>query len=178
MALVLRKPYKTKMDDIDFRIIKHLQVDGRKPFTDIAKELGISEGTVRNRVARLLVDNVIQIIGMIDPIHLGYDAPAMIGLSVQPPMLESVAATVATFPEVSYLIMVSGEFDLIVEVLCRDRDDLANFLNEKLLLVPGITRTQSFIILRTYKMAHGARPTLPDKSANPGSTYRSNSDGS
>ncbi len=156
------------MDQTDFEIIQRLQVDGRKPFTDIAKELGISEGTVRNRVARLLEDSVIQIIGMIDPIHLGYDAPAMIGLSVQPPMLESVAATLASFPEVSYLIMVSGEFDLIVEVLCRDRGSLASFLNEKLLRVPGITRSQSFVILRTYKMAHGARPSIPNKPSNPG----------
>ena len=153
------------MDQIDSAIIQHLQGDGRKPFTDIARELGIPEGTVRNRVARLLEGNAIQIIGVIDQIQLGYDAPAMIGLSVQPPMLESVAATVAAFPEVSYLIMVSGEFDLIVEVLCRDRDDLASFLNEKLLQVPGVMRSQSFIILRTYKMAHGARPTLPDESA-------------
>lgn len=154
------------MDKVDLDIINKLQVDGRKSFTDIAKELDISEGTVRNRVARLLDQNVIQIIGMIDPAQLGYDAPAMIGLSVQPPMLESVAATVATFSEVSYLIMVSGEFDLIVEVLCEDRDDLASFLNEKLLRVPGITRSQTFIILRTYKMAQGARPTIPKKPSN------------
>jgi Lrp/AsnC family transcriptional regulator for asnA, asnC and gidA len=158
------------MDKIDSEIIRRLQVDGRKPFTDIAKELGISEGTVRNRVTRLQEENVIQIIGMIDPARLGYDAPAMIGLSVQPPMLEIVAATVATFPEVSYLIMVSGEFDLFVEVLCRDRDALANFLNEKLLRVPGITRSQTFITLRTYKMAHGARPSIPGQSPSLGST--------
>jgi len=150
------------MDKIDLEIIKRLQADGRIPFTDIAKELGISEGTVRNRTARLVDDNAIQIIGMIDPTKLGFDAPAIIGLSVQPPMVESVAATVASFSEVSYLIMVSGEFDLFVEVLCRNRDELATFLNEKLLRVPGISRSQSSIILRTYKMAYGARPTIPN----------------
>jgi Lrp/AsnC family transcriptional regulator, regulator for asnA, asnC and gidA len=98
---------------------------------------------------------------LIDPTMLGYDAPAMIGVSIQPSMLESVIKTVANFDEVSYLIMVSGEFDLFVEVLCKDRDHLATFLNEKLLQVPGIVRTQTFITLRTYKMAYGAKPMLP-----------------
>lgn len=73
-------------------------------------------------------------------------------------MLESVAKTAASFPEVSYLIMVSGEFDLFIEVLCRDRNHLASFLNEKLMRVPGITRTQTFLTLKTYKMAYGASP--------------------
>ena len=146
------------MDKIDLKIIDHLQSDGRKPFTDIAKDLGVSEGTVRNRVARLLEDRALQIVGMIDPIQMGFDAPAMIGVSVRPSMLESVAKTAASFPEVSYLIMVSGEFDLFIEVLCRDRNHLANFLNEKLMRVPGITRTPTFLTLKTYKMAYGASP--------------------
>jgi Lrp/AsnC family transcriptional regulator for asnA, asnC and gidA len=65
--------------------------------------------------------------------------------------------------------MVSGEFDLFVEVLCKDRNHLANFLNEKLLRVPGILRTQTYITLRTYKMAYGALPMIP---ANIGETYK------
>lgn len=159
------------MDQIDLDIISFLQSDGRKPFTEIAKALDISEGTVRNRVARLIEDGVLQIVGLIDPNRFGYEAPAMIGVSVQPPLLEQVAETVANFPEVSYLIMVSGEFDLFVEVLCRDLDHLASFLNDKLLKVPGITDTQTFITLRTYKLAYGAKPTpkiLPRRDMIPG----------
>lgn len=144
------------MDKLDLDIISLLQSDGRKPFTDIAKVLDVSEGTVRNRVSRLVEDRVLHIVGLIDPTALGFNAPAMIGLSIQPPLLESVAEKVATFDEVSYLIMVSGEFDLFVEVLCRDRDHLASFLNDKLLRVHGIVRTQSFMTLRIYKMAYGA----------------------
>ena len=150
------------MDQIDLDIISFLQSDGRTPFTDIAKALDISEGTVRNRVARLLDERVLQIVGMVDPYRLGFDSPAVISISVQTPLLESVANTISKFPEVSYLIMVSGEFDLLVEVLCRDRDHLATFLNEKLLRVPGITNTQTSMILHTYKMAYGALPNLED----------------
>lgn len=148
------------MDQIDLDIISYLQSDGRIPFTDIAKALDVSEGTVRNRVARLIQERVLQIVGMVDPYRLGFDAPAVIHISVQPPLLESVANTISKFPEVSYLIMISGDFDLLVEVMCRDREHLANFLNEKILRVPGITNTQTSMILRTYKMAYGALPTI------------------
>jgi Lrp/AsnC family transcriptional regulator for asnA, asnC and gidA len=99
---------------------------------------------------------------MIDPVEVGFDAPAMIGVTVDPPQVESVAETVVGFAEVSYLIMVSGEFDLFVEVLCKDRSHLAEFLNQKLRRVPGVTRTQTFMTLKTYKMAYGAPPRLPD----------------
>jgi len=148
------------MDQIDLEIISFLQTDGRMPFTDIAKELDISEGTVRNRVARLMQERVLQIVGMVDPYRLGYDAPAMISISVQPPLLNQVAKIISNFPEVSYLIMVSGDYDLLVEVLCKDRDHLANFLNEKLLKVTGITNTQTSMVLHTYKMSYGALPDI------------------
>jgi Lrp/AsnC family transcriptional regulator for asnA, asnC and gidA len=154
------------MDQIDLDIIAYLQSDGRTPFTDIAKGLEVSEGTVRNRVTRLVDKGVLQIVGLIDPNRFGYEAPAMIGVSVQPALLEKVAETVAEFPEVSYLIMVSGGFDLFVEVLCRDLDHLASFLSEKLLQVRGITDTQTFITLRTYKLAYGAVPNTRHSKGN------------
>lgn len=146
------------MDQTDLAIISYLQSDGRIPYTDIARALEISEGTVRNRVGKLLNDRILQIVGMVDPYRLGFDAPAIISISVQPQLLEKVANTIAKFPEVSYLIMVSGEFDLLVEVLCRDREHLASFLNDKILRVPGINHSQTSMILRTYKMAYGALP--------------------
>ncbi|MFU8773771.1 MAG: Lrp/AsnC family transcriptional regulator, partial [Anaerolineales bacterium] len=150
----------SKLDHIDLDIISHLQHDGRKPFTEIASNVGISEGTVRNRFQRLTSDQTIQVIGMADPIQLGFDAPAMIGVSVHPTQLMNVAEAIADFEEVSYLIMVSGEFDLFVEVMCRDRKHLAAFISERIHQIPGIVRTQTFIILRTFKMAYGAIPIL------------------
>lgn len=151
------------MDKLDLSIIEKLQQDGRRRFTDIANELNISEGTVRNRVARLLESQALQIIGAVDPHKIGYDAPAWIGVTVQPPHLEQAAADIAMLPEVSYLIMVSGEYDLIVEVFCRNREHLALFLRDHLQNVVGVQRTQTFFILHTYKMAHGARPVLDGK---------------
>ncbi len=146
------------MDELDLKIIEYLQHDGRMPFTDIARLLVVSEGAVRNRVARLIQDRTLHIVGLIDPARLGFDAPAMIGITVQGEFIEEVATKIASFPEVSYLIMVSGEFDLIVEVLCRDREHLATFLNQSLRQVAGVIRTQTFMTLRTFKMSYGARP--------------------
>jgi Lrp/AsnC family transcriptional regulator for asnA, asnC and gidA len=148
------------MDELDLKIVNELQRDGRMPFTNIAKTLNVSEGTVRNRVARLIDEQVIHIVGMLDPARVGFEAPAMIGVTVKPAILESVAETIASFPEVSYLIMVSGEFDLFVEVFCRDRDDLAAFLNQKLHQVNGVVRTQTFMTLKIFKMAYGAQPLI------------------
>lgn len=151
------------VDEIDQTIITQLQSNGRRPFTDIAREAGVTEGTVRNRVSKLLAQGALQIIGVINPHQLGYDAPAVIGVTIQPPHLESAAAAIAEMPEVSYLIMVSGEYDLMVEVLCRDREHLAKFLRDQLQQVIGVQRTQTFFILHTYKMAHGAKPMLPSR---------------
>lgn len=129
-------------------------------FTEIAKALDVTEGTVRNRVAKLLEDQTVQIIGVLDPHRMGYHAPAIIGVSIQPPHLEKAAAEIAAMPEVSYLIMVAGEYDLIVEVFCRDREHLAAFLKDQLLQVTGVQRAQTSFILHTYKVAHGAKTVL------------------
>jgi Lrp/AsnC family transcriptional regulator for asnA, asnC and gidA len=148
------------LDELDLAIVRRLQKDGRKPYTEIAQELDVSEGTIRNRVSRLVEDQILHIVGMVDPYQLGMDAPALIGVTLEPGDWDPTISVIANFEEVSYLVLVSGEFDLMVEVMCRDRDHLANFLNEKLRRVSGVVRTQTLTILRTYKMAYGARPTL------------------
>ena len=146
------------MDQLDKTILSSLRKDARKRFTEIAKELAISEGTVRNRVSRLVENKTVQFVGLIDPEQMGYNAPAMIGVTVQSNLLEDAANEIAKFPEVSYLVMLSGEYDLMVEVLCLDREHLASFLNQNLRQVEGVLQTKSFMILRTFKMAHGAEP--------------------
>ena len=100
--------------------------------------------------------------GLVDPSSLGFNAPAVIGVSVNEGDIEQIATEIAANPEVSYLIMVSGEFDLIVEVLCKNREHLANFINYKLRRVDGVERTQTFMTLRTFKMASGAPPIIPE----------------
>ena len=152
------------MDELDRSIVSLLQNDGRTRYTEIAKALNVTEGTVRNRVAKLLDNKAIQIIGVLDPHRMGYNAPAIIGVSIQPPLLESAAAEIAAMDEVSYLIMVAGEYDLIVEVFCRDREHLAAFLRDRLLQVTGVQRAQTSFVLHTYKVAHGAKIVMTPSS--------------
>ena len=140
------------MDQLDFRILMHLQEDGRRPFTEIAKTLNIAEGTVRNRVNRLVADKTLQIIGLVDPHRVGLDTPALVHVAVQPAELEHAAAQIAHFPEVSYLLMVAGEYDLVVEVMCRNREHLTELITERLHKIPGVTDTRTTLILHVYKV--------------------------
>ena len=140
------------MDKLDYSILSQLQEDGRRPFTEIAKSLGVTEGTVRKRAARLIEDDTVRIIGMVDPHVVGFEAPAIIHVSVTPPHLDEAAAEIAAFSEVSYLLMLSGEYDLLVEVRCRSREHFAEFIRSKLQNVVGVQRTVSSMVLHTYKL--------------------------
>ncbi len=143
-----------RLDETDREIISHLQYDGRMPFTEIANKIGISEGAVRRRVKLLTEEGVLQIVGIVEPRFLDWNAAGMIGVNVQAGTIEDAAAEIAQFPEVSYLFMASGGFDLFIEVYCRDREHFVNFLNEKLQRVPGVTRTETFMILKMYKLSY------------------------
>jgi Lrp/AsnC family transcriptional regulator for asnA, asnC and gidA len=143
-----------KLDEVDREIIRLLQYDGRMPFTEIAERVGVSEGTIRRRVSRLTESGVMQVVAVAEPQFLGWGAAGMIGVSVEVGEIDAVAEQIAQFPEVSYLFMASGEFDLFVEVYCRDREDFVAFLNQKLHRIPGVQHTRTFMILKMYKLSY------------------------
>lgn len=142
------------LDNTDREIISYLQYDGRMSYTDIAAEMGFSEGAVRRRVKRLTNDGVLQIVGIVDPQFLDWQAAGMIGISIQAGQIDAAAQQIGEFPEVTYLFMASGGFDLFVEVYCRDREHFVSFLSEKLQKVPGVERTETFMILKMYKLSY------------------------
>jgi Lrp/AsnC family transcriptional regulator for asnA, asnC and gidA len=143
-----------ELDETDRAIIAQLQYDGRKPFTDIAADLGISEGAIRRRVKLMTDAGVLQIVAIVEPQFLQWNAAGMIGLNIQAGKVDQVARQIAEFPEVTYLFMASGGFDLFVEVYCRDREHFVFFLNEKLHAVPGVERTETYMILKMYKLSY------------------------
>jgi Lrp/AsnC family transcriptional regulator for asnA, asnC and gidA len=151
------------LDRLDRDIIRFLQYDGRMPFTEVAERVGVSEGTVRRRVHRLTESGIMQVVAVVEPQYLGWGAAAMVGVSVLGGQIDSVANQIAQFPEVSYLFMASGEFDLFVEVYCRNRETFVAFLNEKLQQVPGVRQTRTFMILKMYKLSYrwGEATTAP-----------------
>lgn len=143
-----------QLDEVDRRIIARLQYDGRMPFTDIAAQLGISEGSVRRRVKQMREDGVLQIVGIAEPQHLGWNAAQMIGITIQAGQVEEVAQQISQFPEVSYLFQATGGFDLFAEVFCRDMEHFVSFLNSTLQQIPGVDRTETFMILKMYKLSY------------------------
>ena len=132
-------------DEVDQAIISFLQYDGRMPFTQIAQELGVTEGAVRRRVNKLVEENKLQIVGIVEPQEIGWKEAGMIAISVQPDRISDVADAIAQLPEVVYLFQAAGEFDLFAEVYCKDKQHFVSFLNEKLQKIPGIERTRSFL---------------------------------
>jgi len=142
------------LDEIDAQIIELLQFDGRMPFTAIGEEIGIAEASVRRRVNKLTENGKLQIVGIVEPQELGWNEAGMIGISVQPDMISSVADAIAELEEVSYLFQAAGEFDLFAEVYCKDKNHFVSFLNEKLQKINGGERTRSFIILKMHKLSY------------------------
>jgi Lrp/AsnC family transcriptional regulator, regulator for asnA, asnC and gidA len=145
---------RPELDPIDLGIVQALQADGRRPFTRIARDLGVSEAAVRQRVARLEASGTLQIVAVTDPGALGFRIMAMLGISVEPGAAERVAAALELLPEVAYLVLVAGSFDLLVEVVCEDNEHLLRWLDTGLGAIDGIRSTEKFVYLRLVKESY------------------------
>ncbi len=157
--LFLRRIYfaveKTQLilDDLDFKVLSCLQQDGRMSFTVMADRLNVSVGTARTRLNRLIDDGIVSIIGRIDPDKAGFGAYAHIAVYVRPATLkESVAHTIASRPEVSFLASTSGEYDLEVDVMCPDNAHLVQFVSD-LSTIEGVYQTKTTLYFKVYKYA-------------------------
>ncbi len=141
------------MDEIDAQLIRHLQVDGRRPYTQLAREVGLSEAAVRQRIQRLLDGGVMQIVAVTDPLQLGLHRQAMILIKVEGDIRE-VAAELATFDEVDYLVLTAGSVDILAEVFVPDDQALLELLNDRIRKVPGVVATESVIYLQLRKQTY------------------------
>ena len=148
------------MDELDNLILQTLQKDGRVPFTQIAKQAGVSETTIRSRYQILVEKGIVRTVGIVDPSALGFQAPAIITVSVEPGMTDQVAKAIAELPEVSYLVMTLGTCDLVVEVFCRDLPHLTNLVTQRVRVIPGVRSTETLIIARSYKLSYRWSPAL------------------
>jgi Lrp/AsnC family transcriptional regulator for asnA, asnC and gidA len=160
-------PEPVVLDEIDRRIIEQLQEDGRKPYTQMAPAVGLSEAAVRQRVQRLIDAGVMQIVAVTDPRLLGFSRQAMIGLKVGGDT-RRVAEAVADLPEVEYVVLTAGTFDILLEVVVEDDEELLELLNEKIRTIEGVQTTDTYIYLRIHKETYqwGAAPrTRPTRNA-------------
>jgi Lrp/AsnC family transcriptional regulator for asnA, asnC and gidA len=143
-----------EVSELDKRIIEHLQRDGRRPFTQIAADLGVSEAAVRARTNRLVERGILQVVGVTDPLKLGFQQMAMIGIRCEASRLMAVAEEVATFPEVDYVIITAGSYDILIETVSEDNEGLLRFLAERLRTIDGVRETETFVYLRMVKQSY------------------------
>jgi Lrp/AsnC family transcriptional regulator for asnA, asnC and gidA len=143
-----------EVSELDKRIIEHLQADGRRPFTQIAAQLGVSEAAVRARTNRLVERGILQVVGVTDPLKLGFQQMAMVGIRCERDRLVGVAEEVATFPEVDYVVITAGTYDVLIEVVCEDNAALLDFLAERLRAIDGVRDTETFVYLRMVKQTY------------------------
>jgi Lrp/AsnC family transcriptional regulator, regulator for asnA, asnC and gidA len=138
------------LDDIDRRIIEHLQRDGRLPYAQLGPAVGLSQAAVRQRVQRLIDGKVMQIVAVTDPRVLGFTRQAMIGLKIEGDT-RRVANAVAALPEVEYVVLTAGALDMLVEVVVEDDEQLLHVLNDKIRAIDGVQTTETYIYLRVHK---------------------------
>jgi Lrp/AsnC family transcriptional regulator for asnA, asnC and gidA len=143
----------SQVDDTDVAIITALQEDGRRPFTEIARDLGLSEGTVRQRVARLQRLGVVQIVAVINPSRLGMRR-LVIGVQVRGRPVSTVEKAIREFAEVDYVAASSGGYDMVLMAACRDDDHVLDLVSERLRRIPGVDALDVITILKETKDAY------------------------
>jgi len=142
------------MDELDSHIIDILQKDGRASNAGIARQVGVSEGTVRRRLRLLMEDDIIRVMAVPDPMKLGYDATALIGLQVEPGSVDAVAEALAKLKEVHFVAATTGAHDLFVWVAVRSSEELGSFLKNKLGAIPSVSRTETYVNLEVKKRTY------------------------
>ena len=140
------------VDDTDRAIIEQLQTDGRISYTRLGAAIGLSEAAARQRVQRLMDGGVVQVVAVTNPLSLGYRRMAMIGVRTEGPT-EGIAAALEAFPDIEYLVVTAGSFDLMCEVVVPDDSALLSLTN-RIRSVPGVSNTETFIYLSLVKQTY------------------------
>lgn len=143
--------HRDRLDDIDLHIINALRADGRVAFAQIAEQLKVSPGMIRQRYNRLVDLGYLKVVAVTNPLMMGKRTVTMIGIRTDGRKMMEVANKIAKFDEVVYIVATSGRYDLMLEVFCQDHEDMFNFMTEKLAKVDGVRETESFIYLKIIK---------------------------
>lgn len=141
------------LDPIDEAIIRQLQRDGRRPYTQLAREVGLSEAAVRQRVQRLLDAGIMQVVAVTDPLSLGLRRQAMVAIRVHGDA-RAVADRLSELDEVVYVVLTAGSVDVLAEVVVHSDDDLLRLLHESIRSIPGVVSTETSIYLSLRKQTY------------------------
>jgi len=151
MESIISSGQSGRLDHIDQHIIEAMRKDGREAFAQIAEKLKVSPGMIRQRYNRLVELGYLKVVAVTNPLMMGMRTMAMIGIRTDGRKMLQVAENVAKLKEVVYLVVVSGRYDLMAEVFCKDDEEMLKFLTEKLAKVDGIRETETFMHMKIMK---------------------------
>jgi Lrp/AsnC family transcriptional regulator, regulator for asnA, asnC and gidA len=143
--------HSESLDDIDLYLLAALRKDGREAFSQIAEQLKVSPGMIRQRYNRLVEDGYLKVVAITNPIQRGFKTMALIGVHTDGYRMLEVADKIAKLDEVVYLVVVSGRYDILIEVFCRDHTELLKFITQKLYGIEGVRETETFMHLKIVK---------------------------
>jgi len=143
------------MDDLDRRIIGILEQDVRASNARIARSVGVSEGTVRRRLKRLISDQIVSVTALPDPRRLGYESEALIGVQVDPDKIDEVAESLAKLEHTRWVAVTTGTYDVFAWATVLNAEALGLFLRERVGTIPGVRRTETFVNLAVVKRQYG-----------------------
>ena len=142
------------MDHIDRQIVALLAENGRRSNVQIAREIGVSEGTVRKRIDRLLSNGSLRIVGIVDPLSAGCDTQALVYLDVDLAHAQDIDNALVALPQVASVYWVTGEHDFVVQVIVQSDAELMSILTDKIASIPGVHNTQVSHVLRSGKQCY------------------------
>jgi DNA-binding Lrp family transcriptional regulator len=157
------------LEPLDVELIQALQRDGRASFRELGRELGVSERAVSTRYADLVEQNSVRVTAVVNPLNLGWDAMAWLGIRLGPAAdLDRVAEELSGIDALSYLVVASGRYDLMGEVVCRDPEELLGVLTDRIGAVEGVAGVELFHYLRLlYRTTAGAWSAARSLAAGP-----------
>ncbi len=142
-----------EIDDTDKAIIRHLQVDGRMPYSKLGPAVGLSQAAARQRVQRLVDRGVMQVVAVTDPAMLGFAVQALVGIEVTGDV-RVTADALGEWDEIEYVVITAGRYDLFAEVVCCDMAHLLELVNDRVRVLDGVSGTEIFSYLHLVKQTY------------------------
>ncbi|MDY0404797.1 Lrp/AsnC family transcriptional regulator [Virgibacillus sp. 179-BFC.A HS] len=139
-----------EIDDLDRQIIKLLSKDGRRPFADIANRLEVTEKTIRSRYRNLIEKDILNVVGVINPIAVGLKTGAIILIKSPPIKITSVIDKLKEIKKIRYITLVSGDYPILVQIAVPDHEKIVAVL-EEIALIPDVTEYNAILQLEVHK---------------------------
>ncbi|MBM3132675.1 MAG: Lrp/AsnC family transcriptional regulator [Chloroflexi bacterium] len=149
----MKKRAPETFDELDMKLIRELETDGRQSNAELARKIGTSKATARRKLNRLLEDGIIRVVAVADPPALGYKTIATMGINVHPGQVDAVAEKLASHANVRFVIICAGRYDIIVWVMLREPEDLSDFIRNELGKIPGLAHAETMVYLKMKKFS-------------------------